>query len=77
MKNMAVVGWTVGETCYSRPSDPISPRRDLQRDKRQLALKLSLRRRVLVWAKYHLAQARDAHLSENAWELEVCRCRAA
>jgi len=30
-ENIAVVGWTVGETCYSRPSDPISPRWDLQR----------------------------------------------
>jgi len=30
-ENMAVAGWPVGETCYSRPSDSISPRRELQR----------------------------------------------
>jgi len=30
-KNIVVAGWTVGKTCYSRPSDPISPRRDLKR----------------------------------------------
>jgi len=30
-ENIVVAGWTVGETCYSRSSNPISPRRDLQR----------------------------------------------
>jgi len=28
-ENIDVAGWTVGETYYSCPSDPISPRRDL------------------------------------------------
>ena len=28
----------------------------------------------LFWARNYLAQAREARLSENAWELEACRC---
>jgi len=49
----------IGETCRNRP---------------KLALELSLRRRAFVWARHHLAQAREARLSEDAWGLEVCCC---
>jgi len=56
-----------GETWRFRPSDIVSPRWDLQKQAR-FVLELSLRRRALVWARWHLAQARGARLSENAWE---------
>jgi len=42
------------------------------RDKPRLALELSLKRRAFVWARHHLAQAREARLSENEWGFEVC-----
>jgi len=70
---MVVAGWTVarpnvlaqatwprlGETCRNRP---------------KLALELSLKRRAFVWVRHHLAQTREACLSEDAWGLEVCCC---
>jgi len=49
-----------GQTCRNRP---------------RLALELSLKRRAFVWARHHLAQARGARLSEDAWGFEGCCCR--
>jgi len=72
--NMNVVGRKSGEVRHTRPSEPVSPRRDLQ-EQIKAALELSLRRKPLFWARHYLAQARDARLSEDAWELwECCSC---
>jgi len=65
-ENVAIVGRAVarsdtlaqasmsclGETCRSRPVSHSNSR---------------LGRELLFWARYYLAHARDAHLSENAW----------
>jgi len=56
-----------GKVWYTRPSEPVSPRRDLHEQARA-ALELLLRRKLLFWARHHLAQARDARLSEHAWK---------
>ena len=66
-ENMFVAGRNSGEVWYSRPSELVSPRRDLQKQVR-VALELLLRRKLLFWVRHYLAQARDARLSENAWE---------
>jgi len=50
-------GPRLGKTCKDRP---------------RLALELLLRRRAFVWARHHLAQAREARLSEDEWGFEVC-----
>jgi len=54
-----------GETRHSRPGETC-------RNRPKLVLELSRRRRVFVWARHHLAQAREARLSEDAWGLKVC-----
>jgi len=68
---MNVAGRKSGEVRHTRPSEPVSPRPDLQEQIRA-ALELSLRRKPLFWVRYYLAQARDARLSEDAWELWAC-----
>jgi len=65
--DMTVAGRNTGEVRHTRPSEPVSPRRDLQEQTRA-ALELLLKRKLLFWARYYLAQARDARLSEDAWE---------
>ncbi|QCD99791.1 hypothetical protein DEO72_LG7g1077 [Vigna unguiculata] len=62
---MIVTGRNSGEVRHTRPSEPISPRRDLQEQIRA-TLELSLRRKLLFSARHYLAQARDARLSEDA-----------
>jgi len=64
---MSVAGRNSGEVWYSRPSKLVSLRRDLQEQVRA-ALELSLRRKLLFWARHYFVQARDAHLSEKVWE---------
>jgi len=53
----------VARNACSRPSEPVSPRRDLQRQPRS-TLELSLKRRALVWAR-HLAQERARCLTRS------------
>jgi len=50
----------------SRPSEPASPKRDSQKHAKS-TFELSLRRKALVWVRWHLVQAREARLSDNAW----------
>ena len=57
---------TVTRNWCSRPSEPVSPKRELQKQAR-FTLELSLRQKALIWARWRLAQARGARLSENAW----------
>jgi len=69
--NMNVVGRNSGEVWHTRPSEPVSPRRHLQEQIRA-TLELSLRQKPLFWARHYLAQARDARLREDTWELWAC-----
>jgi len=70
---MTATGRNNGEARHTHPSEPVSPRQDLQGQIRA-ALELSLRRKLFFWARHYLAQARDARLSEDAWELWACCC---
>jgi len=64
-------GWSVTRPVYL--AQAIRPRPgETCRDRPRLTLELSLRRRAFVWARHHLAQAREARLSEDEWGLEVC-----
>jgi len=69
-ENMFVAGRNSGEVRHSRPSEPVSPRRDLQEQARA-AIELSLRRKLLFWASHHLVELqrcmKSSMCSGNGW----------